>query len=416
MRIKVKSKISIGETNPVAWACFAAYIVLSLIVTQIFSIQASRLAGIIILIPIALMLLSVLVTSNGKITVEFSSYHLYILTFGVFCLASSLWAESPRLAISKGVDIIEILIIMMIVSFCFQKGDIIDPLLKSIMWAYYFVIIFELVFYGWNYFVQIMRDASRLTSDTINSNTIGMCASFAMIINLHMIATKKVPIWTLVLVIVGVVVVSASGSRKALSSLIIGIFLYFFFRSLRKNQRTLPFIRFLITLPILILVTYKVLQLPMFNGIMERFRGMISIVTGGAVEKSAFIRMSLTKLGFSLFIEHPVLGIGIDNPRLYTYDIVQQTYYLHNNYVELLSAGGVVGTAIYYSVYIKLLISYIRHSNFDNPQYCICFVLLLLMLIMDYGNVSYYSKTTYVFLLLLMRFDKKLMLSSAKAN
>ena len=354
------------------------------------------------------MIVAFVLISRGRIYIKFTYYHKYILAFGMFCLASSFWAQSPQLAISKGMDILEIFIIMMSVSICFQKENSIDSILKAVMWGYYAVIVYEIAFYGWDYFVMVMKDSTRVSSEFLNSNTLGMCASFAIVINLYFLLSKKISVWTTALAFLGVVVVFASGSRKALVSLFLGIFLYLMVRSFRKNQRTLPLLRFLIVLPIAVFVVYQILQLPIFSGMMGRMEGMLNIVTGGTVEKSAMIRFSLVQLGISLFKQHPILGIGIDNPRLFTYGVTGQSFYLHNNFLEILSSGGVVGFILYYWIYVKLLFTLIRKRDFDDPQYCICFVLLILLLIMDYGMVSYYSKSTYVFLLLFVLFEMKI--------
>lgn len=415
LRVNKNTKINIKnrKINPLIWGLLVVYIVLSLIVTQLFNIEASRLSGIILLSPIALMLLVSMLISNGKIRLEFSYFHFYILMFGLFCLFSSLWATSADLAISKAISIINVFVIMMIISACLHKTDVIDPLLKAIMWAYYIVIIYEIVFFGWSYFVEIMRNSSRITSEFLNSNTLGISASYAVLINLYFIFSRKTPLWTVILVLLGVAVIAATGSRKALVSLVLGIFLYTIFRNLRNNQLSFSVVRFLIIFPIFLFVTYQVLQLPMFGGIMERFEGMVNIVAGGAVDKSAMIRISLVQLGMRLFLENPILGVGIDNPRLYTYSVVGETFYLHNNYIELIAAGGIVGTIIYYGIYIKLFFSYIKHRDFADPQYCVCFVLLLLTLILDYGMVSYYSKMTFLFLLLFVKFDEKLKIKNS---
>lgn len=396
------------KVNPAIWVLLVVYIVLSQIVTQLFDVEASRISGIILMVPIVMMLIVTVIMSHWKVKITLTKYHKYILFWGLFCLLSSIWAESPELALSKGVDIIEIFIIMFIVSFCIQDNDSVDTILKAIMWAYYAIIIYEILFYGWDYFVLIMKDSSRVSSEFLNSNTLGMCASFAIVINIYLVLSKKISLWSLALAVISIVVIAASGSRKALLALIAGVFLLFLFRGLRKNQRNLPFLKFLIGLPIVIFIAYLIFQMPMFSGIMERIEGMIAIITGGFVEKSAMIRMSLVELGIELFKEHPILGIGMDNPRLYTYAVVRETYYLHNNYVEILAGGGLVGIIIYYSVYIKLLISYIKHRNFDDLQYCICFVLLLLTLILDYGMVSYYSKSTFILLLLFVKLNEKI--------
>ena len=410
MKIREPFVLSINndKVNPLVWFLFVIYIVLTNIVTQLFNMEASRISGIILLAPIFFMIVVFVLCSHGIIRVEFSYFHTYILVFGFFCLASSLWAQSPELAISKGIDIIEIFIIMLIVSICFQQVDSVDSILKAIMWGYYAVILYEIVFYGWDYFVTVMKESTRVTSELLNSNTLGMCAAFAIMINLYLLLSKKISLWTVTLLFFGMVVVIASGSRKALVSLFLGIFLFFLVRSLRKNQQTLPLFRFLIALPVVAFIGYQILRLPIFSGIMKRMEGMFNIVVGGTVEKSAMIRMSLVQLGLELFKQHPLLGVGIDNPRLYTYEVVGETYYLHNNYMEILSSGGIVGFISYYWIYVKLLISYIRRRDFDDLQYCICFVILILLLIMDYGMVSYYSKSTYIFLFLFVEFEKKL--------
>ena len=410
MKIREPFVLSINndKVNPLVWFLFVIYIVLTNIMTQLFNMEASRISGIILLAPIFFMIVVFVLCSHGIIRVEFSYFHTYILVFGFFCLASSLWAQSPELAISKGIDIIEIFIIMLIVSICFQQVDSVDSILKAIMWGYYAVILYEIVFYGWDYFVTVMKESTRVTSELLNSNTLGMCAAFAIMINLYLLLSKKISLWTVTLLFFGMVVVIASGSRKALVSLFLGIFLFFLVRSLRKNQQTLPLFRFLIALPVVAFIGYQILRLPIFSGIMKRMEGMFNIVFGGTVEKSAMIRMSLVQLGLELFKQHPLLGVGIDNPRLYTYEVVGETYYLHNNYMEILSSGGIVGFISYYWMYVKLLISYIRRRDFDDLQYCICFVILILLLIMDYGMVSYYSKSTYIFLFLFVEFEKKL--------
>lgn len=419
MKIRKRKIFKLGnnkEVNPLIWVLLVAYILLSNVVTQLLEMEASRLSGIILLMPVLLMFLVLLFTSGGIVKIHFFYYHQYILIFGVFCLFSSLWAQDPELSISKGIDIIKTLIIMIIISMCFSGLSSVDSLLKAIMWGFYLVIIFAVAFYGWDYFIMVMKDSSRVSMEFLNSNTLGMCAAFAIVINFYLLLSKKTNLWTVAVAFFSIVVVFASGSRKALVTLFLGIFLYLMIRSFRKNQLSQPFFRFVIASPIVFFIIYQVLQLPIFSGMMERMEGMLNIFGGGIVEKSTMIRMSLVQLGIDLFKQHPLLGIGIDNPRLYTYGIDGESYYLHNNFVEILSSGGIIGFVVYYWIYIKLMYSYIKRRDFDDSQFCICFVLLLLTIIMDYGMVSYYSKVTYIFLLLFTIFEESLRLSKKERN
>ena len=66
--------------------------------------------------------------------------------------------------------------------------------------------------------------------------------------------------------------------------------------------------------------------------------------------------------------------------------------YLHNNYVELLCGGGIAGFALYYSMHIYCIKHLFRLRKVNEPLSALMFTWCLLMLVMDYGKVSYYSK------------------------
>ena len=144
MEKRVENNLTQALGNSIVWILFVAYIVLSEVVLQLFNIETSRLSGIIVIVPVFLMLAIKSITSGGKIGFEFSYYHKYILFFGLFCILSSMWSQSSELSISKGIDIIEIAIIMMVISICFRNTDTVDQLLKGIMWAFYIIVLYEI--------------------------------------------------------------------------------------------------------------------------------------------------------------------------------------------------------------------------------------------------------------------------------
>ena len=138
---------------------------------------------------------------------------------------------------------------------------------------------------------------------------------------------------------------------------------------------------------------------------------LISLLMGNETRSSsdAWIRLAYVRLGMQLFREHPILGIGIANANIYTSSYYGHNHYLHNNYVELLACGGIVGFLIYYSVWAWLLVTFIKCRKQRSREYDICLVLLLIHIAMDYGAVSYYSKETFVFLLLFWMEAKNLL-------
>ena len=83
--------------------------------------------------------------------------------------------------------------------------------------------------------------------------------------------------------------------------------------------------------------------------------------------------------------------------------------YLHNNYIELLAGGGIIGAAVYYSMYVYLLTKTWKLRLYKNDEYGICLIVMLLLLIVDWGSVSCYSKSTYFYFMLFNLQVKNLM-------
>ena len=109
----------------------------------------------------------------------------------------------------------------------------------------------------------------------------------------------------------------------------------------------------------------------------------------------------MVQIGMNLFKQHPFLGVGMDNAKIYTEPAFGvANYYLHNNYVELLADGGMVGLAVYYSIYAVILVKLWKNRDFTTGEFNIVFLILILRLILDYGMVSYESKNTYFYLLI----------------
>jgi len=118
----------------------------------------------------------------------------------------------------------------------------------------------------------------------------------------------------------------------------------------------------------------------------------------GEVGLSAKARSDMIRFGWHYFLENPLGGIGIGNATAI------YGSYLHNNYIELLCCGGIIGFVIYYSRYLFLLCSIIRNINIcNNKKESIypCFILLSILLILDYGRVTYYTKPSQIYFVLL---------------
>ena len=158
---------------------------------------------------------------------------------------------------------------------------------------------------------------------------------------------------------------------------------------------------------------YAISHLTIFSNLFTRLQSMMSFVTGsGSVDYSTSARSRLISIGMDLFKKHPILGIGMDNAKIYGGIAFRiQDYYLHNNYVELLADGGIVGFSLYYSMFVYFIYALIKYRDFNDEEYIFCVVLLIVNLIMDYGMVSYDSKIRFIFSIMIFIKISKLKLA-----
>lgn len=362
------------------------------------------------LIPAVVMLLVAIQQNKGKIQFRAGGYFLYIIVFLAFCVLSRLWAQDPNLAVTKINALIFILLAMIAVGVSIYGMQDIDFFLKTIMYGGYIVCIYMFVRYGWGGIARLIVNSTRMDNELLNANSLGMCAAYAIVIDMHYAIYDR---WKPhnVLMIPALIVLAASGSRKAIVILVIGVFGVYVLKN-TNNKKILKNIgRFLLILVVAIGLIFLLSRLPFFTTIRQRMLNLISLLMGNETRRSsdAWIRLAYVRLGMQLFREHPILGIGIANANIYTSAYYGHNHYLHNNYVELLACGGSVGFLIYYSVWAWLLSTFIKCRRQRSREYDICLILLLIHLVMDYGAVSYYSKLTYYMLLLFWMEARKLL-------
>jgi len=105
-------------------------------------------------------------------------------------------------------------------------------------------------------------------------------------------------------------------------------------------------------------------------------------------------RTEMIHQGLQLWKQAPLFGNGLDAFG----GLSGQGTYAHNNYVELLCDIGLIGTLLFYALYVQLLIRAARAPRWLGV-YCGIFVLMLLLV--DFGYVSYKSKQAVMILMLL---------------
>lgn len=289
---------------------------------------------------------------------------------------------------------------LIVLYMCFQREKSVDSLLKIGMWTGYIVCFYTVYYYGLDYFINVLSSSARIANDALNANTVGLLGANAIVMTVYYMMYKK-PQWWNLIALPTLGILAATGSRKALVFVVIGIVLLFVFKSFRSKNIVNSLAKLAVYLGIVIITIIGILQLPIFSEVLERMSSMVDAFTGTGGDSSAIIRMALVDIGWDLFHQSPLIGVGINNPSVYTYSIFgRENYYLHNNYIELLAGTGIIGVITYYSMYVYLVYNMIRYHDFHSNEYVMVFILLISQLVMDMGLVSYESKSTYFYMML----------------
>lgn len=376
--------------------------ILTVALLSSFSVFNAETFGRYILIGVTfLMILLSAADNDGKIYLHFGMFQLMTGLFAIFVFFSAVWAWNPSDAIGMGSTIVQIIICMTVFySYFLRKGDV-DSLISAVMWAGYVVAFYITFTMGFSEILAGIDSGNRLDSEVDNINTLGMLSATSVVITIYYLVFKKSRnILAIISAVFGVVMTAASGSRKALVMLILGALLVFLFKYV-SNDIFMSIIKIAVFAVVAFFVVRWFLSLPIFSVVEERMQTMINsfLDNGGKVDHSTWIREQYQIIGINQFKETPILGIGIGNSHFLTSRYFGKDTYLHNNFVELLSCGGIIGFTIYYSIYLYCFVKLFKVRN-SSPCVKMLLILMILLLIMDYGMVSYYSKAQYFYFMM----------------
>lgn len=352
-------------------------------------------------IAIAIFLLTAS-RSNGVVCLPIKSFHLYVAVFAVYCLFSALWAWDASAAVSKFSTIASILLCQSLMYPYYSSCDSVKKLLDVLMWAGNAVAVYSIAFYGFDeLYAATMSSSLRLDNAYNNVNSIGMLCAFALVIQFYKIVYDRIT-FSVVFAVPAVIVIAAMQSRKSILIIAVGCFMTLVFKNM-GNEKIVRAIPRLVLTVVLFGVTAALLsRLRLFSGVNERIVSLLVTFTGeGKADGSSLLRATMRHIGMEQFRETPFFGIGIGSSGMLLQQRIGRNTYLHSNYVELLACGGLVGTVIYYLPLLSVGRELLKKGRIIQGETAICLILLTLLLMLDYGAVSYAQKSHYFYLMIL---------------
>lgn len=338
---------------------------------------------------------------RGTYRLNLSTLTILLLMFILYTLSSALWAKSPSDTITMAKTLAEIFVMVYLLYVCFfYTPQCVSSLLGCITLASYIISVYSICFYGVDFLVEAADTGARLESEYANVNTIGMLAAVGIVIQVDKSLRKK-RFGAMFMCLPSVILIALTQSRKALIALSVGIFFCSILHSSDSKNILKKISKLFVSVVLVISLFYVVMSLPIFSGMLKRMNSWISSITGvGSVDNSTLARYSMIEIGWNQFLETPIFGMGMANPHILNEKYLAHDAYLHNNYIELLAGGGLIGLVLYYSMYAYVLTMFLKYRRYKNDEYVICFVLLILWLMLDFAMVSYYNKMRYIYILL----------------
>lgn len=349
----------------------------------------------------ALVFILYVIYKGPQLKIYIGAWHLSIFIFSIVCLLTTLVAIRPSDSIGKFKFLIQILLCFTPIYTYYGDGDKIEDLLNVIKWAGYVVAIYSIGFYGLDFVLSMLKSSVRLENSYANVNVIGQISAIAIIIQVYQLLNlKKKSIISCLFMIPTLLMILATQSRKAFILLIMGLFLDYIMSNSSHKKTIKIFLKVLVAVILLIVMIKMMSKISIFAGIDERMGYLFDSLNGKDGGNSANLRKELVKVGWNTFLQYPILGIGIGCPHIIAFRKLSFDAYLHNNYVELLCGGGIIGLFAFYSIYLYLVRSFLHFRRIDHYGKNICLILMFSFLILEWGKVSCYSKETYFYFML----------------
>lgn len=338
--------------------------------------------------PYVLLVISILLLFNGKVYIN--TYIEWRVIFCLACLFSYLF-----ISIDKSVSFLYLKIIIMQTVVFIQIGMLLREIGIVEILKMYILSVFLMIIYIFFRIDYSELGSYRLGEEVLgagwNANVIGLTCYWAWIFIYivikyeHYIRNSTFIIY-LFMKYTCILIIFLTGSRKALIALVSS---YLLLAILDKKGIIKKIIFILIALVGIWLLIYFINRIPfLYNIIGKRINSLLVLLeTHQYGDSSLMWRDNMIQYGIEFFEKSPVFGYGINCFRvLFGYLFSNKVTYAHNNYIEMLVGGGVIGFILYYWIYIYI---YIKAFNSKSKYRKFVMLFLGIALILDFATVSY---------------------------
>lgn len=183
---------------------------------------------------------------------------------------------------------------------------------------------------------------------------------------------RKLAVFTVYAFSIGIVITAIilTGSRNG-GLLLIVIFMLTLLKEYKFWYRT----NVLIISVLIMALLFVVFRGPFvfaYTYLYRRFSDLLYFIDTGEqlAGQSLILRSEMLRVGWKIFLDNPIFGIGIDGYRfnVQQYSNLLTTHYAHNTYVEILTGMGLFGFLIFISLLLYVAWQILRWCRIDKSK------------------------------------------------
>lgn len=187
-----------------------------------------------------------------------------------------------------------------------------------------------------------------------------------------------------------------SNTRKVF---VAAILMFIFCMFVKSRKSIVKLFKYIVYTAVVVLIAWIIIQNNDFlremivEKVVDRFMQLFAFMESGAftADYSASARALMREKAMGVWREHMLLGVGTDGFRMYN-SLGENIsgLYSHCNFTELLANNGLLGFGVYYIPLINMIYKAWTARKIRPDLSTLIVGALTILMLMDYGQVSYY--------------------------